>query len=134
MIPQRAQSSAYLNEVATIIVNKSYHLHKALGPGMLEKVYHTCLSHDLLSEGLRVRNEVSLAISYNGLIVEDAFKIDMLVEECFPLELKAVESLLPIHQAQLLTYLKCGGFKLGLLINFGAELMSGNVRRVVNDL
>lgn len=134
MIPQRAQSSAYLNEVATIIVNKAFHLHKALGPGMLEKVYHACLSHDLLSEGLRVRNEVSLPISYNGLIVEDAFKIDMLVEECFPVEIKAVAELLPIHHAQLLTYLKCGGFKLGLLVNFGGERMSGNVRRVVNDL
>ena len=134
MRTQNPQSSAYLNEIAQIIVNKAYHLHKTLGPGMLERVYHTCLSHDLATEGLRVRNEVSLSITYNGLVVQDAFKIDMLVEECLPVEFKAVEELLPVHFAQLLTYLKCGDFKLGLLINFGGDRFGGNVHRVVNGL
>ena len=109
-------------------------VHKHLGPGMLENAYQVCYVHELSSRGLDVSSEVSLAIDYKGLSVPNAYRIDILVEGCLPLELKSVEEIHPRHKAQLLTYLKYGGFQLGFLVNFNVRLFKSGVTRVVNGL
>ena len=108
-------------------------VHRRIGPGMLEKVYHQCLSHELDLQGLKVTKEVSVPLIYKDLIIERHCVIDILVEDEIIIELKSVESLLPVHEAQLISYLKLADKKMGFLINFNVPLIKDGFRRFVNN-
>ncbi len=123
-----------LNALSRKIFFAGLEVHRHLGPGMLEGAYKHCLVHECGLVGLRCEIEVPLAINYKGLEVPNAYKIDVLVESCFPVELKSVEEIHPRHRAQLLTYLKYGDFRLGLLMNFNVLQFKDGVIRVVNGL
>jgi len=122
------------NEISQKVIQASIKVHQHLGPGLFEHVYQTCLSYELTKSGLMVQTEVSLPIQYEELLVEDAFKVDILINNMVILELKAVTDLLPIHSTQLTTYLKLSDKKLGLSINFGGYRLMDGFRRIVNNL
>jgi len=129
-----------LNEISSRILAAAFKVHTAIGPGILESVYQTCLHHELRKAGLRVEAQVSLPVRYDGLEMESGYRIDLLVEETVIVELKCVEALLPIHKAQLLTYLKFANKPLGLLLNFNVVHLNFNVvhlrkgiKRVLNN-
>lgn len=120
------------NEISKIIVDAAIQVHQFFGPGLLEKAYQECLFYELISRGLRVEKEKSLPIVYNDLVIEHAFRIDLLVEQKVVIETKSVAALAGIHLAQTLTYLRLGNYKLGLLLNFNVERMKdGGIRRVI---
>jgi GxxExxY protein len=109
------------------IIGAAIEVHRALGPALLESAYEECLCHELHLQGLRFERQVDLPVSYKGLLLSCGYKIDLIVEQEVVLELKAVEAILPIHEAQLLTYLKLSGKHVGLLINFNTR----GIRRIV---
>lgn len=118
-------------EVAAIIVNSAYQVHKELGPGLLESIYETCFCHELAKTGLEYRRQVRIPVHYNGIAFDEGFRIDVLVENLVICELKAVEKLLPIHDAQLLSYLKLANMRLGFLINFNTTLIKRGIKRKI---
>jgi len=122
------------NEVAREIVDSAIKVHSALGPGLLEGAYEACLEYELSLRDLVVKAQVPLPVRYKGASIDVGYRIDLLVAEQVVVELKAVEKLLPIHAAQLLTYLKLGGYKLGLVLNFNTIHMRDGIKRVVNGL
>jgi len=113
------------------VVEAAYTVHSALGPGLLEGVYEICLFHELQKQGLQVERQVSLPVVYGDLLLEAGLRRDMLVEDCIVVELKAVEAVLPVHIAPLLTYLKLSGRRLGLLINLNVAKIKDGIKRVV---
>jgi GxxExxY protein len=115
------------------VIASSLRVHSAIGPGVLEKVYRTCLQHELRKNGLHVRSEVPLPILYDGLRLESGCRIDLLVEDLLIVELKCAESILPIHKAQLLTYLRLANKPLGLLLNFNVVHLRDGIKRVLNN-
>jgi len=117
-------------QVSAKVVDAAYKVHKALGPGLLESVYEICLAHELVKNGLNVKRQVELPVKYDGLQLDAGFCIDLLVDECLIVELKAVESILPVHKAQLLTYLRLTGCRLGLLINFNVPIIKAGICRI----
>lgn len=120
------------NEIARIVVDAAIKVHKFLGPGLLEKTYQECLFYELYSRGLRVEKEKYLSIIYYDLRIDHAFRMDLVVEQKVVVETKSVATLLGIHLAQTLTYLRLGNYKLGLLLNFNVERMKdGGIRRVI---
>lgn len=121
-----------INEISGAIVDAAYKVHRALGPGLLESVYEACLAHELRQRGFTVTTQASLPVCYEGLNLETGYRMDMLVEDSVIVELKSVESLEPIHQAQMLTYLKLSGKKVGLLINFNVIRLRDGIRRLSN--
>jgi GxxExxY protein len=123
-----------IEAVATQIVDASIKVHRSLGPGLLESAYQKCLEHELKKRGLRVKCEIPCSLEYEGLLVANGYRIDMLVEDQVIIENKTVEKILPIHEAQLLTYLKLTGCKIGFLINWNALLLKNGLRRRVNNL
>jgi GxxExxY protein len=123
-----------LKKVTGQVVDAAMKVHSALGPGLLEKAYQVCLLHELRKRGLRVLPEVSLPVIYDGIRIDAGFKIDLLVEDAVIVELKAVSKLLPLHEAQLLSYLKLSGFKIGLLVNFHVIHLKNGITRMVNQL
>ena len=122
------------NEIAKIIVDAAFQIHKRLGPGLLESVYEVVLAHELKKRGMKVNRQVPVAIVYDEIKFDEGFRADLIVEEKVIVELKSVEKVSPVHKKQLLTYLKLADKKLGLLINFGAELIRDGISRVVNNL
>ena len=122
------------NEIAKIIVDTAFQIHKRLGPGLLETVYEVVLAHDLKRRGLKVERQVPVAIIYDDIKFDEGFRADLIVEEKVIVELKSVEKVIPIHKKQLLTYLRLADKRLGLLINFGSELIRDGISRVVNSL
>ena len=120
-----------LNIISGKVVEAALAVHSALGPGLLEGVYEICLFHELQKRGLKVERQVNLPVIYDGLNLEGGLRLDMLVEETLVLELKAVEEILPVHLAQILTYLKLSGRRLGLLINFNVARIKDGIKRVV---
>jgi GxxExxY protein len=122
------------NEIAQIIVDAALKVHKALGPGLLESVYERVLSHELQKRGLEVNIQVVVPIVYEGMVFNEAFRADLIVENKVIVELKSVENVQPVHKKQLLTYLRLADKRLGLLINFGTVLLKDGVSRVVNQL
>jgi GxxExxY protein len=120
--------------VASRIVNGCLAVHRVLGAGLLESTYQTCLAHELRGMGLRVDVEIMLPVRYRDLRVEAGYRIDMLVEDLVVVENKAVQALLPIHEAQLLTYLRLSGKKLGFLINWNVARIKDGIHRRVNNL
>ena len=123
-----------LNSLSGIIVDSAIQVHSAIGPGLLESAYQTCLAYELRDRGLLVRTQVLLPIVYKAMTMDVAYRIDLLVEERIVVELKTVSKLLPIHEAQLLTYLKLSRRRLGLLLNFHVPLMREGIKRMVNNL
>jgi len=122
-----------LNEISSRILAAGFKVHTAIGPGVLESVYQTCLHHELRKAGLRVEAQVSVPVQYDGLQLESGYRIDLLVEDLVVLELKCVEALLPIHKAQLLTYLKLTNKPLGLLLNFNVVHLREGIKRILNN-
>jgi len=121
---------ARTNEIAREIVDASYKVHSTLGPGLLETVYETCLAHELGMRGLRVARQIEVPVVYEGKRLQTGFRLDLLVENSVVIELKAADALLPVHKAQLLTYLKLTGHRLGLLINFNVPLIKNGIVRL----
>ena len=122
------------NEIAKIVVDAAFHIHKRLGPGLLETVYEVILANVLQKRGLKVARQAPVAIVFDGLKFDEGFRADLIVEDKVIIELKSVEKVLPVHKKQLLTYLRLTDKKLGLLINFGSELIRNGISRVVNNL
>jgi GxxExxY protein len=127
------EPSSRHNDVSRAIVDAAYVVHTTLGAGLLESVYEQCLAMELKSRNLLVEPQVSLPISYRGIRIDAGFRLDLLVEKLVVVEIKAVERLLPVHDAQLLTYLKLSGHQLGLLINFNVAYVKDGMRRLVNS-
>ena len=123
-----------IERVAREIVDSAIKVHRALGPGLLESAYQKCLAYELQKRELHVECEVMLPINYDGVEIDAGYRIDMLVEGCVIIENKVAERLLPIHQAQLLTYLKLRDCRLGFLLNWNVPLMKQGIKRMVNDL
>ena len=121
-----------IEEIGKIIVDSSIKVHRSLGPGLLESAYQICLAHELSKRGLKVACEVTLPVVFDGETIETGYRIDMLVENCVIIENKVVEQLTPLHEAQLLTYLKLKGCWLGFLLNWNTVLMKSGIRRMVN--
>ena len=119
-----------LDELAALVVDAAFTVHKALGPGLLESAYQTCLGIELARRGIYYVAQPALPVRYAGTIVEDAYRLDFLVDNQLVVELKAVDSLLPIHGAQLLTYLRLSSKRLGLLINFNSPLIKDGIKRI----
>ena len=122
------------NRISGIILDAAIAVRTALGPGLLESAYQACLAYELTSRGLRVQTQVPLPIKYRGVCVDAAYRIDLIVEDLVVIEIKAVERLLPIHEAQLLSYLKLSDTHLGLLINFHVLRLKDGYKRIVNGL
>jgi GxxExxY protein len=122
------------NDIAAVIVDAAYHVHLALGPGLMETVYEVALEHDLKKLGFDVKRQTPVRVEYDGIAFEEGFRADLIVNERVIIELKSQESLAPVNKKQLLTYLRLTGLKLGLLINFGAPLIKDGIVRVVNGL
>jgi len=114
------------------IIGAAIEVHRQLGPGLLESAYEQCLCHELHLRGLPFRCQIDLPVSYKGMQLDCGYKIDLIVNDEAIVELKSVEKILPVHEAQLLTYLKLSGIKVGLLINFNSSLLTqGIIRRVL---
>ncbi|MEY4330915.1 MAG: hypothetical protein RL609_1663 [Bacteroidota bacterium] len=122
------------NEISRIVLEESISIHRKLGPGLLEKVYQEALYHSLIKRGLFVSKEQGIPIVLDEIQIDCAYRIDILVENKVVIEIKSVENLHDLHMAQTLTYLKLGGYKLGLLINFNSTLLKSGIRRLVNNL
>ena len=123
-----------LNQISGEIVDAAIQVHRALGPGLLESTYETCLAYELRQRGLRVRTQVPVAIVYKGIRLRQGYRIDMLVEEAVVVENKTVVGIHPIHESQVLTHLTHSGHRLGLLLNFDVPLMRDGIKRIVNRL
>lgn len=122
------------NQIATVVVDAAFKIHKTLGPGLLESVYQATLEFELQKRGLRVSQQVGLPVLYEGLKLELGFRVDLIVDDKVIIEIKSVEALAPVHKKQLLTYLRLTDLRLGLLINFNVELIKDGIQRVVNRL
>ena len=119
------------NEISGEIVNAAMKVHSALGPGLLESAYAACLRHELIKRGLRVASEVPVPVVYDGIKLEAGYKLDLHVEDTVIVELKAIEALAPIHQAQIISYLKLAHKPIGLLINFHSLHLKDGIKRFV---
>jgi GxxExxY protein len=125
--PEPISESA--ERAAREVLDAAFQIHTALGPGLLESVYEACLVHDLTRKEIRVRRQVPVRIDYNGLQLEAGLRIDLLVDEQMIVEVKAVERVVPVHEAQILSYLKLAKLRLGLLINFNVVRLKEGIRR-----
>jgi len=122
------------NEIGTMVVAAAIAVHRELGPGLLESVYETALGHELAERGLRVTRQKAIPIQYRGIIFDEGFRADLIVDDRVILELKSVENVTGAHRKQSQTYLRLTGCKLGYLLNFGAALMKDGITRTVNGL
>lgn len=122
---------ADLNRITGQVIDCAFAIHSTLGPGLLESLYEACLEHELKKRGLAVKRQLMVPVVYDGLKFDEGFRVDLLVEEDVVVELKAVEQLLPVHEAQLLTYLKLLRRRVGLLINFNTPKLKEGIRRFV---
>lgn len=122
------------NEISGAVVDVAYKVHTTLGPGLLESVYETVMDHELRRRKLRVRRQVMIPVVYEGVVLEEGFRADLIVEDKVIVELKSVEAVHPVHKKQLLTYLRLADKRVGLLINFNVSLIKDGISRVVNGL
>ena len=123
-----------LNEVSAQVVDAAMKVHSVLGPGLLESAYEACLKYEIEKRGLRVQQQVALPVVYDGIKVDIGYRLDLLIEDAVIVELKAVERLTAVHEAQLLSYLKLSRKKIGLLIDFNVAHLKNGIKRRVNDL
>ena len=124
----------FLDEISRCVISAAIEVHKYLGPGLLESVYQQCMVRELQLQGIDVDSELLLKGEYKGLCFDIDYRMDMLVAQKVVVELKVVESILPVHKAQLLSYMKLSGKKLGLLINFNEAVVKDGIKRIVNNL
>ena len=117
--------------MAREVVDAAFKIHSRLGPGLLESTYQALMVYELTKRGLHVQKEVALPVIYEEVRIDVGYRIDLFINDCVIIELKAVEKLLPVHDAQLLTYLKLTGVRLGLLINFNTKLIKDGIKRIV---
>ncbi len=122
------------NDLSNIVIGEAIHVHKTLGPGLLESVYESCLFHRLVKAGLNVKQEQSIPIVFEEVKLECGYRADIIVENKLIIEVKAVEALNDIHKAQVLTYLRLTNIKLGLLMNFNVLYLKEGIKRIVNNL
>ena len=123
-----------INQLSSQIIGAAIEVHKALGPGLLESAYEKCLCHELKLRGLSFASQKPLSLIFKGEKMDCGYQLDIVVENTIILELKSCEKIEPIHKAQLLTYLKLSGLKLGLLLNFNMPVMRDGIVRIVNNL
>jgi GxxExxY protein len=123
-----------INELTGQIVDAAMKVHTALGPGLLEYAYEACLVHELRRRGLKVLTQLLLPVNYDGLVIDTGFRIDLLVEDLVIVELKAVEKIAPIYEAQVITYLRLSGKQVGLLINFNVLHLKDGIKRFANRI
>lgn len=121
-----------LEKIAKDVVDASFNIHRTLGPGLFETVYEVILAHELTESGYRVVRQVPVPIRYEELVFDEGFRADLIIDDCFIVELKSIEKLAPVHGKQLLTYLRLLDFRLGLLVNFGEALLKDGIKRVAN--
>jgi GxxExxY protein len=122
-----------INEVSGAVVDSAMKVHSALGPGLLESAYEACLIRELRKRGLRVESQVPISVRYDGEVLDVGYRADLLAEGCVLVELKSIEMLLPIHKAQLLSYLRLSGKEVGLLLNFNVEHLKTGIKRIINS-
>lgn len=122
------------NDISYNIIGTAIEIHKSIGPGLLESAYENALAFDLRSLGFEVKQQVPMPFIYKDVRQDVGYRVDLIINNKVIIEVKAVESLIPVHYSQLLTYLKLSGIKLGLLINFNSKLLKDNIHRVVNNL
>jgi GxxExxY protein len=123
-----------MNGLTEEIIGAAIEVHRALGPGLLESAYEECLAHELSLAGISFARQVPLPVNYKSVQLDCGYRLDFVVEATVVLELKAVDGLQPIHEAQLLTYLKLGGWPIGLLINFNVRVLKKGIKRMVHNL
>ena len=121
-------------QIGHSVIGAALKVHSAVGPGLAESAYETCLHYELEKRNLPVRRQVAIRFRYEALTIDNGYRIDLLVGELVVVELKALEAILPVHRAQLLSYLRLGGFKLGYLLNFNVAHMRDGIVRIVNGL
>ena len=121
-----------LNEISEKIIGAAIQVHSALGPGLLESAYEACLKYELEKQELKVSSQIVLPVIYDEMKIDLGYRLDLLVEDSVIVELKAVNKITPIHEAQLLSYLKLSGKRLGLLINFNVILLKDGIKRRIN--
>ncbi len=124
-IPEQTES------IVTAVIDAAFRVHTALGPGLLESVYEVCLCHELSRREIAFERQLQLPVIYEGLRLDSGLRLDLVIAGCVIVELKHVEKLLPVHKAQLLTYLKLTGHRVGLLFNFNVERIKDGIHRVV---
>lgn len=124
----------HVNDLTRVIIGAAIEVHRSLGPGLLESAYHLCLSRELQIHGIPYRYKWPLPLEYKGLTIKKTYNIDLLVADTVVVEVKSVAELAPIHEAQLLTYMRLGGWKIGLLLNFNEVVLKRGIRRRVLDL
>jgi len=122
-----------VDEIAAAVVDASFNVHQELGPGLLESAYEACLMHQLTKRGLMVERQKEQPVHYDGIMIDVGYRIDLLVNDSIIIELKAVEQIIPIHQAQLMTYLKLSKKPLGFLINFNTTYFKSSIKRIANN-
>ena len=120
-----------IEEIGRVIVDSAIRVHRTLGPGLLESAYQSCLTYELEKREFEVKREVRVPLRYGDLVIENGYRIDMLIDRSVVIENKVIERLLPVHRAQLLTYLEFSGTKLGYLLNWNVTLMKHGIRRFV---
>jgi GxxExxY protein len=123
--------SAEVDEVARAVVDAAFRVHQVLGPGLLESVYETCLAHELRQRSLTVATQVALPVTYEGVRLDAGLRLDMLVADSVIVEVKSVDKMNPVYEAQLLTYLKLTGLRVGLLVNFNVPVVRDGIKRLV---
>ena len=121
--------SVELDRTASIVVDAAYKVHRALGPGLLEKVYESCMAHELIKAGLNVERQVSVPVLYDGVMFDEGFRLDLLVNDEIICELKAVDQINPVWQAQILSHLKMAKKNIGFLINFNVPRIKEGIKR-----
>ncbi|RJP72787.1 MAG: GxxExxY protein [Candidatus Abyssobacteria bacterium SURF_17] len=122
------------DELSNVVIGAAIEVHRCLGPGLLEAAYHQCLARELSLRNLRFETEKSIPVNYKGINLECGYRLDFMVEDKLIVELKAIEKMLPIYDAQMLTYLKLTGRKLGLIMNFNVPLLREGIKRIVFNL
>lgn len=127
----RGEPEVELDALASATVNAAFAVHSNLGPGLLEGVYEVCLAHELKKRGIPFERQLSLPVVYDGVHIDAGLRLDLIVADKLIVEIKAVENLMPVHKAQVLTYLKLSGRTLGLLINFNTPLIKDGIKRII---
>jgi GxxExxY protein len=122
-----------LERVAASVVDCGFHIHKDVGPGLLESAYEALMAIGLEQAGHKVKRQVPIAMNYKGVVVDNAFKLDLLIDDCLIIELKSIERLAAVHGKRLLTYLRLSKMPLGILMNFGQATFKDGLRRIAND-
>jgi GxxExxY protein len=124
----------HVNDLTRVIIGGAIEVHRSLGPGLLESAYHLCLARELQIHGIPYKYKWPLPLEYKGLRLKKTYNIDLLVDDTVVVEVKSIAELAPIHEAQLLTYMRIGGWKVGLLLNFNEVVLKKGIRRRVLDL